>query len=197
MSDLVVAAAAVFAVNLLPAFGPPTWALLIFLRLNLSIAAVPLVLVGAVAAAAGRLTLAHGARALRGRLSAERTASLEALRTEAERRRGASTAGLALFALSPVPSAQLFIAAGITGVRLVPLTAAFFSGRLVSYSIYIGAANAAQDSLGPILTDSLRSPLSIALQVAMLAGVVALVRVDWAQMLGRRAARATKRGDRR
>ena len=105
--------------------------------------------------------------------------------------------GLALFALSPVPSAQLFIAAGITGVRLVPLTAAFFSGRLVSYSIYIGAANAAQDSLGPILTDSLRSPLSIALQVAMLAGVVALVRVDWAQMLGRRAARATKRGDRR
>ncbi len=189
MTDVIVVMAVVFAVNLLPAFGPPTWALLVFLRLNLDVAAVPLVLCGAVGAAAGRLTLAHGARALRGRLSEERRASLEALRAEAGRRRGAAVAGLALFAVSPVPSAQLFVAAGITGVRLLPLTVAFFSGRLVSYSLYVAAASAAQDSLGPILTDSLRSPVSIALQIALLAGLVALIRVDWPAVLERRAHR--------
>ena len=47
----------VFAVNLLPAFGPPTWAVLIFLKLNLGVAAVPLVVCGALAAAAGRRAL--------------------------------------------------------------------------------------------------------------------------------------------
>jgi hypothetical protein len=46
-------------------------------------------------------------------------------------------------------------------VPLLPLTAAFFAGRLVSYSAYVGAA----------------------LQVAMLAGLVLLVRVDWAARL--------------
>jgi hypothetical protein len=44
------------------------------------------------------------------------------------------------------------------GVRLLPLTLAFFSGRLVSYSLYVGAATAAQASLGDVLTDALTSP---------------------------------------
>lgn len=191
MSDVAVVMTVVFAVNLLPAFGPPTWAVLVFLRLNLGLAAVPLVICGAVAAAAGRLTLALAARALRTRLPAKRVAGLDALREELSRRRGAAFGGLALFALSPLPSAQLFIAAGITGVRLLPLTLAFFTGRLVSYALYVGAATAAERSLGPLLADSLRSPASIALQVAMLAGLVALVRFDWVGFLARRAGRSS------
>jgi len=184
MTDVLVVLAVVFAVNLLPAFGPPTWAVLVFLRLNLDVAAVPLVLSGALAAAAGRIALARCARALRGRFSEERIASLEALREAATRRRAGAVAGLALFALSPVPSAQLFVGAGIAGVRLLPLTAAFFTGRLVSYSVYVGAATAAEESLGPLLTDALRSPLSIAVQVALLVALVALVKIDWRRVLG-------------
>src|SRR6185503_18597158 len=38
-----------------------------------------------------------------------------------------AAAGLGLFALSPIPSAQLFIAAGLLTVRLLPLTVAFFA----------------------------------------------------------------------
>jgi uncharacterized membrane protein YdjX (TVP38/TMEM64 family) len=185
--DLLTVAAVVFAVNLLPAFGPPTWAVLVFLRLNLDVPAVPLVLVGALAAAAGRLTLGYGARACRGLLSPERVASLDALRDALERNRAGSLAGLALFAVSPLPSAQLFIAAGITGVRLVPLTLAFFAGRLVSYSLYVGAASATKEALGPVLAKTLTSPLGILVQVLLLAGLVALVRIDWAKLLERRA----------
>jgi hypothetical protein len=65
-------AGVVFGVNLLPAFGPPTWAVLVFFRLNSQLAAVPLVLVGAVAAASGRLLLSYGSRHFRGRLSEQR-----------------------------------------------------------------------------------------------------------------------------
>jgi uncharacterized membrane protein YdjX (TVP38/TMEM64 family) len=112
--------------------------------------------------------------------------------------RGKALAGLGLFALSPVPSAQLFIAAGLLTVPLVPLTAAFFAGRLVSYSIYVGAATAARDSLGSVLGDAFGSPLGIALQLAMLAGLVLLLRFDWAGMLRRRSVgRATTSSDKR
>ena len=66
---------------------------------------------------------------------------------------------------------------------LVPLTAAFFAGRLVSYSIYVGAASLAKESFGDTLTDAFSSPLGIALQIAMLGALVLLLRVDWAAKL--------------
>ncbi len=64
-----IAPGVVFAVNLLPAFGPPTWALLVFFTLDFDLPAVPLVLGGAVMAALGRFVLANGARRLRSRFS--------------------------------------------------------------------------------------------------------------------------------
>ena len=72
-------------------------------------------------------------------------------------------------------------------VPLLPLTGAFFAGRLVSYSLYVGAASLAGDSLGDVVADSLSSPGGIALQVAMLVALVALVRVDWARVLAGRS----------
>jgi hypothetical protein len=90
---------------------------------------------------------------------------------------------------------RLFVGAGLVGVRLVPLTVAFFAGRLVSYSLYVGAASAARGSLRNVFADALTSPPGIALQIAMLAGRVALVRVDWAGIIKRRA-RAGRGGSR-
>jgi len=183
VTDWLVVAGCIFGVNLLPAFGPPTWAVLVFFRLNSGLPAVPLVLVGAIAAASGRFVLATVSRRFRSRFSAKRLESLEAAEEALVGSRAKAAAGLSLFALSPVPSAQLFVAAGLLTVPLLPLTAAFFAGRLVSYSIYVGAASVAKDSLGAVLTDAIGSPLGIALQVAMLAGLVLLLRVDWAARL--------------
>jgi membrane protein YqaA with SNARE-associated domain len=183
LSDWLLVVATIFGVNLLPAFGPPTWAVLVFFRLNSDLPAVPLVLVGALAAASGRLVLAATTRHFRGRFSAKRRENLEAAEQVLVGSRAKALAGLGLFALSPVPSAQLFVAAGLLTVPLVPLTIAFFVGRLVSYSIYVAAASAAKESLGDVLGDIVGSPLGIALQVAMLAGLVLLLRVDWAARL--------------
>ena len=183
MRDYALALLCILGVNLLPAFGPPTWALIVFFRLNADLALVPLVLGGAVAAASGRLALAHGARRLRGRFSAERIASLTAAQRALTADRRRASGGLALFAVSPIPSAQLFVAAGLLAVPLLPLTAAFFAGRLVSYSLYAGGAVLAEASLRGTLTDAFRSPLGIALQVVMLLALVALIRVDWMRLL--------------
>ena len=181
------AIAVVFGVNLLPAFGPPTWAVLVYFRLAHDLAAVPLILGGAVAAALGRLVLATATRRLRHRMSPERRASLEHAEEALAGTRGRAFAGLGLFALSPVPSAQLFVAAGMLTVPLVPLTAAFFAGRIVSYTIYVTAASAAASSLGGVFHKAIASPLGIALQLAMLALLVALYRIDWGRIVERRS----------
>jgi hypothetical protein len=173
-------AAVVFGLNLLPAFGPPTWAVLVIYRLSVHLAVVPLVVIGAVAAASGRLVLAVAFSHLRGRVSARTQANLDAAGKVLSRDRKRSLVGVALFALSPIPSAQLFEGAGLIGVALRPLTTAFFAGRLVSYGIYVGGASvAATTSLGRLVTSSFTSPWGIALQVGLLVALVLLSRIDW------------------
>ena len=140
----------IFGVNLLPAFGPPTWSLLVFFRLNWHLNPVALVGVGVIASASasGRYLLALGARHSRRFFPAsylERLKSAEALL--GQHRRG-SLAVLALFVVSPLPSAQLFLAAGLRDMPLLALTAGFVLGRVVSYSIYVSLATLAEKSLG-------------------------------------------------
>ena len=176
----------VFGVNLMPAFGPPTWSIIVLYGFNSELPVPAIVGTGAVAAALGRYCLAQGTRVLRHWLSDETRRNLEAAKEslEASKRRGILALGL--FALSPLPSAQLFEAAGLTGVRLLPFTLAFFAGRLVSYSIYAGSANLVEHStLGQTFRDTLTSPLGIGLQVVMLAALVALAKIDWAKLLAK------------
>jgi hypothetical protein len=61
----------------------------------------------------------------------------------------------------------------------VPLTVAFFSGRVVSYSLYVTAASLAQDNLGDVVLESLRSPWALATQALLLVAAAALPMVDW------------------
>lgn len=174
-AQLAVAIAVIFAVNLLPAFGPPTWSVLVFFSLDFDLPAAPLVVGGALAAASGRFVLASVTRRLRPRLSAARLASVDRVEYALSADRARTAAGLGLFALSPVPSGQLFAAAGLMTVPLAPLTAAFFAGRLVSYSIYVTVATVAEHSLGSLALDALTSPLGLALQIAMLVALGALL----------------------
>jgi membrane protein YqaA with SNARE-associated domain len=174
LAQLAVAIGVIFAINLLPAFGPPTWAVLVFFTLSFDLPAVPMVLLGALAAATGRFLLASGTRRLRPRFSKNRLDHISRVQAAAIANKRRSAAGLGLFALSPIPSGQLFVAAGLMTVPLLPLTAAFFAGRLVSYSIYVSAASVAEESLGSIVTDALTSPLGLGLQIAMLIGLAFL-----------------------
>ncbi|MEA3014506.1 MAG: hypothetical protein QOD42_3051 [Sphingomonadales bacterium] len=185
MADYLTLFAIVLGVNLIPAFGPPTWAILVLYVLNSQLPSLPLILAAAVAAALGRFLLALAFRLLGGKLPAKYRRNLEAARGALEKNRRNAILALGLFALSPVPSAQLFEAAGLAGIRLLPFTLAFFLGRTISYSIYVfTAAGLRATSLGDTFREAVTSPLGIAIQVAMLIALVALARIDWAKRLG-------------
>jgi membrane protein YqaA with SNARE-associated domain len=161
--------------------------LLVFSRIHWHLNPVAIVLLGGVAAMLGRYLLARGARRFRGRLSPRRRENLAAASGALLKKRSSAIASLALFAVSPLPSAQLFVAAGLLELDLIPLTLAFFVGRLVSYSIYVGVATVAEHQLGSVLGQLLGSPWSITIQVVLLAMVAALPFVNWKSILERRA----------
>lgn len=180
MMEYVILFAVVFGVNLLPAFGPPTWSILVFYGLNSQLPIAATVPIAAAAAASGRFLLAHVFRFIGDRVPEKTRRNVYALRDALEAKKSRAWAALGLFALSPVPSAQLFEAAGLARMKLVGFTLAFFAGRLVSYSIYTtGARSLRESSLGDVLFQHLTSPWGIAIQVAMIAGLVALTQIDW------------------
>lgn len=182
MTELLLLFVIILGVNLLPALGPPTWSVLVLYALNTDLPIVPAVLTGASAAALGRYLLANGFRLLGSHLSSRSRRNLSAAREALERSRSKTIMGLALFALSPLPSAQLFEAAGLLRVRLLPFTVAFFAGRLVSYFIYAStAAEIRETSIGEAFEGSLTHPLGVALQIVMIATLVVLTRLDWSK----------------
>jgi uncharacterized membrane protein YdjX (TVP38/TMEM64 family) len=188
MHDYLILFLAVLGVNLLPAFGPPTWSVLVFFRLNSTMPTWAMVLVGAVAAATGRYLLAKAFWLLRGRLSEQTRTNLEAARSALQRSKRNTVVALGLFAMSPVPSAQLFEAAGLTGVRLLPFTLVFFAGRLVSYSIYAYTAERIREtSIGEALRGGFTNPWLVALQLVLIAALVLLARINWVKVLGGQA----------
>ena len=173
----------------MPAFGPPTWSIIVLFGLSTQMPTAAIILTGAIAAASGRYALAYGFRLLGSYVPEKTRRNLAAARAALERNKRGGIVALGLYALSPLPSAQLFEAAGLARVRLAGFTAAFFAGRVVSYSIYaLTAKGIQQTSLGGEFIKMLTSPVSIAIQIAMIAILVGLTRIDWQKRLGGTAA---------
>lgn len=169
----------VFGVNLLPAFGPPTWALLVFARLQWHLNPVALVAIGIVSAGTGRAVLAVAARRFRRFFPTKYLNNLEAAEQRLTSNATRTYVLLGLFLLSPLPSAQLFCAAGLLELNLPPLVVAFMAGRAVSYSLYVATATAIQTQLGSIMGDVWSSPWSITIQILFLVLLAVLPLIDW------------------
>lgn len=182
--EIFVLAVIVFLMNLAPAFAPPTWTVLVLFSMNSTLSPISLVIFGAIAAASGRFVLANLTGLLRHRISEKSQRNLLAVGQLIERNPRGKFFSLALFALSPLPSAQLFEAAGLIGVRLLPLTLFFFSGRLVSYSIYVtGSHTLKENGMGQLIVENLKSPWGISVQVVTLFGLYLMTRINWVDRL--------------
>jgi hypothetical protein len=190
--------AIIYALNIIPAFAPPTWMVLSLVEFNYPMAS-PMLLagVGATAATFGRLTLAKLSRVIvRQRLLSDRTReNIDAIKENLEGRR-ALTAGVFLFyAFSPLPSNYLFIAYGLTALELKLIALPFFIGRFVSYAFWAFTASTAAHHL--ILESGAASQyLSgyfIVSQVLFLGIMYGFTKLDWRALLTDKTFRWMKR----
>ena len=166
--------------NLAPAFAPPTWTVLVFFALNTNLPAWLIFITGAVCAGIGRYNLARLTGLLRYRIKAKTIHNLQSAKDALEAKSAHKYAVLILFVISPLPSAQLFEAAGLIGARLMPLTIAFFSGRIFTYSFYVaGASQLKAKGIGELITEQFSSVWAILFQLAMILGVYGLSKINW------------------
>jgi len=184
MIDIIALAGVVLFFNLMPAFAPPTWAALVLFSLNTELHPIVIVAVGAIFAGTGRYLLARATGLFRNRISKKSLSNLEAAQTLLTENTSRKILTIGMFVISPLPSAQLFEAAGLMGVRLLPLTIAFFSGRIITYNFYVfGASELKAHGIGDLITKEFTSVWAILFQVVMIASVVLITRIDWKRFL--------------
>jgi len=177
----------VFAIHLAPAFTPPTWPVIVLYALNTRLPMPLLVVTAALAAALGRHVLGVASNVFEHHFPQRLRRNLDAAGELLMRRRANRIIGLGLFVFAPVPSAQLFEAAGLIGVPLWPCTLAFFAGRLGYYSLYAFTARQVRaSSLADSFRAELTSPLGIAAQLLVIGALILLMRVDWTRWPRRR-----------
>jgi hypothetical protein len=200
MSPRLILFLAVFLLNIIPAFAPPTWMVFSFLgfrfpsRIDWSFA-----LVGALAAATGRSVLGKLSRTIVRNhwLSEAARKNVDSLKLELEKR-PTLTFGLFLFyAFTPLPSNFLFIAYGLTTMPLIRLVVPFLIGRFVSYSFWTMSSAAVSRKLELEDTEAIAylSVYFVLTQLALLALVYAFTRIDWRLLLRKRKWRWLPKGN--
>ncbi len=186
----------IFAMNVAPAFAPPTWTVLSYVAVRYQSNVIVLATVGAAAATLGRVVLARlSTKLIRGKLLNEKTrANVDTIRTQIEGRKKL-TAGLLLFyAFSPLPSNHVFIAYGLTAMDLRIIAAPFFIGRLASYSFWALTSSTVVEwaGLGRARQGFFFGFYFILGQALTLVTVYVFAKIDWRVLLGEKRIRWLK-----
>jgi membrane protein YqaA with SNARE-associated domain len=132
----------IFVINVIPAFMPPTWILLSLVGFNFHLNnynLAILAILAAVASSSGRAVLAVlSSKILRNKvISAKTRENLDILKENIIKRKNLTKSFFLFYAFSPFPSGQLFLAYGLTDLKLSLAIIPFFIGRLSSYLFWI------------------------------------------------------------
>lgn len=181
----------VLLINLMPAFAPPTWMAMSWVGFNIQESNVLLIAaVAASAATAGRLILAAFSRSVvRGRWlrDADRE-NIDVVSAWLGKHRKKTAGAFLVYALSPFLSNYLFIAYGLSGLPLGFVGAAFFAGRMVSYTIWARLGRLASSLVDPeaVLEGQYLGVWFVLSQLALLGLVYVLMKLDWKLLLEQR-----------
>ncbi len=170
--------------NITPILAPPTWAMLAYFHVQQDVAILPATIIGAFGATVGRVLLALASRRFGTRLiPARRQADVERAITRIRDEKRLSIPLLGLFAVGPVPKSLLFMAAGMARIPLAPGAIVYGFARAAIYGVALTATSQAASSLSEVITSPVGGPILIATQVASVAGVFLLFRVDLPRLI--------------
>ena len=181
----------VIALNVIPAFAPPTWMVFSFVGFRFPEHAGWLLAgTGALAATLGRCILAKMSRVIVRQhwLSKASRENVDSLRHAIEDRPRLTFGLLLFFAFSPLPSNSVFIAYGLTTLNIFRIAIPFFLGRFVSYAFWARSASmvSRKFELDDASALSYFSVYFVLTQLALLGLVYIFTRIDWKTLLQER-----------
>jgi uncharacterized membrane protein len=175
---------AAFVVNLVPAFMPPSAAVLAAFHIGAGVPLLPLTLGGAAAGSLGRTLLALSTRRMMRYVPAADRVNAEAIGAWFERRRRWRWPLVALYCAGPFPSNVLFVAAGAGRVPLVPLALTFALARALSDTFWVWTGATVSRNAHSLVWGAFTDWRALLLQLVGVVAVVLVFRLPWARWLG-------------
>lgn len=186
---LLAAFALVFLINLMPAFMPSSWMVLAFFYIKFDLPLLILTIGGAIVSGFGRLALAKGSAEFRRRFMHGKEQDLRRLGTFLDDHRRYVAPATFAYTLTPFPTNNLFIAAGMAGVNLRWVLAGFWAGRILADTFWVWTTHRVFNSLSDVLSRGVSGRVAIGLQIASLGSVFLLYQLPWGRWLRRFADR--------
>jgi hypothetical protein len=189
----------VYVLNVIPAFAPPTWMVFSYVGFRYPGAnLILLAIVGAVAATLGRTTLARLSTVIiRKRFLGEGARqNIDVIRERLGNRPKLTFSIFLFYAFTPFPSNYLFIAYGLTAMKLPRIAVPFFLGRSVSYVLWGATSSMVRRRLSIESGDALgyMSVYFVATQILLIALVYVFTRIDWRALFDERKLRWMRKG---
>ena len=179
------ALALAFAINLAPAFMPSTWMVMAFFYIKFGLPLLILTVGGAIASALGRVVLAKASTLFKRRFLRSQQSDLDELGEFLNEHRQYVGPAVFAYSLTPLPTNNLFIAAGMAEVNMVAVVSGFTAATVIANTFWVWTTNKAFTSLSAVFESTLTGPWGIALEVAGLLSVVLLFKLPWAKWLRR------------
>jgi hypothetical protein len=182
---LLAAYAIIFVINLVPAFMPASWMVMAFFYIKFGLPLLILTIGGAVVSALGRWLLARASGSFRRRFMHDKESDLVELGRFLDRHRRITGPVTFAYTLTPLPTNNLFVAAGRVGVNMGWVLAGFTPGRILANTFWVWTTDRVFNSFGDVIATTIDGKWAIALQVVGAITVVLLFKVRWARWLRR------------
>jgi hypothetical protein len=176
--------ALVFAINLMPAFMPSTWMVLAFFHIHFDLPLIPLCVSGALVSGFGRFFLAQASGFVTDTFFKKKRDDLKELGAFLEERKNFLAGVTFLYALTPLPTNNLFVAAGMVGVSLRRVLAGFWAARIPADLFWVWSTSATFGSLKDVFERN-GNWLAIVLQAGALSSIVLLYEMPWGKWLNK------------
>lgn len=184
LGSYVLLASLVLGLNIIPAFMPPTWTVLAFFVTKYHLLLIPVVIIGASCATLGRIILASISRKyFRRFLSADSQENYASIGAYLNRHSKITIPLVLVYAFLPIPSNDVFIAAGLAKVRIKLLAGSFFVGRLISYTFWVSITQRFSDNLSDIFSRHYAKTGSIILEIVGLLLIYLIGKIAWKKIL--------------
>lgn len=173
----------VFALNVVPALAPPTWAVLSFFYISRQQDIWLLVAIGVSASTCGRFLLAKLSGYFTSRFAgSEKKREFREIERRLASRPWEKFAFTVIYALSPLPSNALFIAFGATKTRLREVLAGFVVGRTASYLFLVFTTEKVFSSMNSTFAGN-ATLWTIMIEVIGVIAVVGFFAFDWGKLI--------------
>jgi hypothetical protein len=172
-------------INMMPAFMPSSWMVMAFFYIQFDLPLLPLTLGGAFVSGLGRIVLAKSNTIFKRRFMRGQEEDLDELGTYLNERGRQVSVFVFLYSLTPLPTNNLWVAAGLAEVNLVYVLAGFWTARAVADTFFVWTTDRVFNSLEDVFTGAWGSWPAIALQLLSVTSILLLYKVPWAQWLRR------------